>query len=124
MNQSNGLARRLRRSNALLLQRDRELAFHREAARARGRDRHRRFRHRLFLAQLSGPCHVNHIKIAQDFIHDIQLDSGDVAIVRAAISLGRELGIAVIAEGVETKHQLEMTESSSAAQGAAKPSSL
>ena len=27
MNQSNGLARRLRRSNALLLQRDRELAF-------------------------------------------------------------------------------------------------
>ena len=48
--------------------------------------------------------HVNHLKIAQEFVQDIQVDSGDVAIMRAAISLGRELGIKVIAEGVETKH--------------------
>ena len=52
--------------------------------------------------------HVNHLKIAQEFVHDIQVDSGDVAIVRAAIGLGRELGIKVIAEGVETKSQLDI----------------
>ncbi|MBS0247684.1 MAG: EAL domain-containing protein [Proteobacteria bacterium] len=51
---------------------------------------------------------VNHIKVAQEFIKDIKPDSGDIAIVRAAIGLGRELGIAVIAEGVETKYQLEL----------------
>ncbi len=52
--------------------------------------------------------HVNHLKIAQEFVQDIQVDSGDVAIVRAAIGLGRELGIKVIAEGVETKSQLDI----------------
>ena len=52
--------------------------------------------------------HVNHLKIAQEFIRDLQVDSGDVAIVRAAIGLGRELGIKVIAEGVETKQQLDI----------------
>jgi EAL domain-containing protein (putative c-di-GMP-specific phosphodiesterase class I) len=52
--------------------------------------------------------HVNHIKIAQEFVKDIQADSGDLAIVRAAVSLGRELGIAVIAEGVETEVQLAL----------------
>jgi diguanylate cyclase (GGDEF)-like protein/PAS domain S-box-containing protein len=52
--------------------------------------------------------HVNHIKIAQEFVQDLQVDSGDVAIVRAAIGLGRELGIKVIAEGVETKQQLDI----------------
>jgi len=51
---------------------------------------------------------VSHIKIAQEFIRDLQVDSGDVAIVRAAISLARELGIEVIAEGVETSFQLEL----------------
>jgi diguanylate cyclase (GGDEF)-like protein/PAS domain S-box-containing protein len=52
--------------------------------------------------------HVNRIKIAQEFVRDLQEDTGDVAIVRAAIGLGRELGIAVIAEGVETKLQLDI----------------
>ncbi len=50
--------------------------------------------------------HVGHIKIAQEFIKNLEEDSGDIAIVRAAISLGRELGIRVIAEGVETANQL------------------
>ncbi|MEJ2624681.1 MAG: EAL domain-containing protein [Pseudolabrys sp.] len=52
--------------------------------------------------------HVNHIKIAQEFVADLPEDTGDVAIVRAAIGLGRELGIKVIAEGVETRAQLEI----------------
>lgn len=51
---------------------------------------------------------VNHIKIAQEFIRNIEEGSGDVAIVRAAISLARELGIAIIAEGVETAYQLKL----------------
>lgn len=52
--------------------------------------------------------HVNHIKIAQAFVEDIRVDSGDIAIVRAAVSLGRELGISVVAEGVETEFQLAL----------------
>jgi EAL domain-containing protein (putative c-di-GMP-specific phosphodiesterase class I) len=51
---------------------------------------------------------VGHIKIAQEFIKNLREDSGDIAIVRAAISLGRELGIRVIAEGVETAYQLNL----------------
>ncbi len=51
---------------------------------------------------------VDHIKVAQEFIKDIKPGSGDIAIVRAAISLGRELGIPVIAEGVETEFQLDL----------------
>ena len=51
---------------------------------------------------------VNHIKVAQEFIENIREGSGDLAIVRAAVSLGRELGIAVVAEGVETEFQLHL----------------
>jgi diguanylate cyclase (GGDEF)-like protein/PAS domain S-box-containing protein len=53
-------------------------------------------------------CRVNHIKIAQEFIRNLGLEPSDAAIVRAAISLARELGIAVIAEGVETQSQLDL----------------
>lgn len=51
---------------------------------------------------------VSHIKIAQEFIQHIEEGSGDVAIVRAALSLARELGIKAIAEGVETAFQLRL----------------
>ncbi len=51
---------------------------------------------------------VSRLKIAQEFIRNIEVGSGDVAIVRAAISLARELGIQVIAEGVETEYQLRL----------------
>ena len=51
---------------------------------------------------------VDHIKVAQEFIKDIKPGSGDIAVVRAAISLGRELGIAVVAEGVESEFQLNL----------------
>jgi len=51
---------------------------------------------------------VGQLKIAQEFIRNITAGSGDVAIVRAAISLARELGITVIAEGVETSYQLDL----------------
>jgi len=51
---------------------------------------------------------VSRIKIAQEFIHHLDTDPNDAAIVRATISLARELGIQVIAEGVETKAQLDV----------------
>ncbi|MDO8270701.1 MAG: EAL domain-containing protein [Gammaproteobacteria bacterium] len=51
---------------------------------------------------------VDRIKIAQNFIADLTSNSGDVAIVKAALSLARELGIPSIVEGVETAEQLEL----------------
>jgi diguanylate cyclase (GGDEF)-like protein/PAS domain S-box-containing protein len=51
---------------------------------------------------------VNRLKIAQEFIADLPADLNDLVIVRAAVSLARELGIEVIAEGVETAAQLDL----------------
>jgi diguanylate cyclase (GGDEF)-like protein/PAS domain S-box-containing protein len=51
---------------------------------------------------------VDRIKIAQVFIIDLVTAAGDAAIVKAAIGLARELGINVIAEGVETEAQLRL----------------
>jgi diguanylate cyclase (GGDEF)-like protein/PAS domain S-box-containing protein len=51
---------------------------------------------------------ADRIKIAQVFIIDLVTAAGDAAIVKAAIGLARELGISVIAEGVETEAQLRL----------------
>jgi len=51
---------------------------------------------------------VDRIKIAQVFVLHLETIRGDVAIVKAIIGLARELGIKVIAEGVETREQLEL----------------
>jgi diguanylate cyclase (GGDEF)-like protein/PAS domain S-box-containing protein len=50
---------------------------------------------------------VSRLKIAQRFILGIPDNVGDVAITRVTLSLARELGIKVIAEGVQTKAQLD-----------------
>jgi EAL domain-containing protein (putative c-di-GMP-specific phosphodiesterase class I) len=50
---------------------------------------------------------VNHIKVDQSFIRDLEHDRDDAAIVAAVIGLGRSLGMKVTAEGVETKGQAE-----------------
>jgi diguanylate cyclase (GGDEF)-like protein len=51
---------------------------------------------------------VDRIKIAQEFVSTIETEPGSAAIVRATIGLARELGIALVAEGVETKVQLDL----------------
>jgi len=51
---------------------------------------------------------VDRIKIAQEFVKDIGIEPNDTAIVKAAIGLARELGIGVLAEGVETAEQLRL----------------
>jgi diguanylate cyclase (GGDEF)-like protein len=50
------------------------------------------------------------LKIAQQFVCEIATNPGDAAIVRATIGLARELGIGVVAEGVETVDALRMLE--------------
>jgi predicted signal transduction protein with EAL and GGDEF domain len=57
-----------------------------------------------YLSQLP----VDRLKVDQSLIHSMTSEPKDAAIVRAVISLGDELGIAVIAEGVETEEQFEM----------------
>lgn len=49
---------------------------------------------------------VNMLKIDQTFIRDVTKDKNDDAIVETIIVMARSLGLEVIAEGVETKEQL------------------
>jgi EAL domain-containing protein (putative c-di-GMP-specific phosphodiesterase class I) len=51
---------------------------------------------------------ADRIKIAQTFVRHLETMPGDVAIVKATLGLAHEMGIAVIAEGVETRQQYEL----------------
>ena len=50
---------------------------------------------------------IHRIKIAQEFVRDIPGDKDDAAIVEAIIGMGHSLNLQVVAEGVETRAQLE-----------------
>ena len=54
---------------------------------------------------------INTVKIDRSFIRDITTDSDDAAIVSAIIAMSHNMGLKVIAEGVETQEQLEFLRS-------------
>ncbi len=49
---------------------------------------------------------VDEVKIDKSFVSDLATESGDVAIVRAIVDLGHNLGLRVVAEGVEDARSL------------------
>ena len=49
---------------------------------------------------------VNELKIDRGFVSGMEADKRNAAIVRSTIELGHNLGLTVVAEGVETEHEL------------------
>ncbi len=54
---------------------------------------------------------VKVLKVDQSFIRDVLSDSEDALIVRTSVTLGQQLGLRVVAEGVESTGQLEFLRS-------------
>jgi len=51
---------------------------------------------------------IDAVKIDQSFVRRIRIDPADASIVNAVISMGRSLHMRVVAEGVESRQQLEL----------------
>ncbi len=50
---------------------------------------------------------IGTLKIDQSFVRDVDRNAGNATLVRTMIEMGRSLGMAVVAEGVETASQLQ-----------------
>jgi len=51
---------------------------------------------------------VSTVKIDRSFIQDITIDKSDEALVTSIITISKNLGLTVVAEGIETKDQLQI----------------
>ena len=51
---------------------------------------------------------IDKLKIDRSFILDLSTGESNASVPRAIVGLGRSLGLSVIAEGVETEHQLQL----------------
>jgi diguanylate cyclase (GGDEF)-like protein/PAS domain S-box-containing protein len=60
--------------------------------------------------------HVNHVKLGRSFVAGATADEDSAATIHAIINLARELGIKVIAEGVEARTQLDLAISTGSAE--------
>jgi EAL domain-containing protein (putative c-di-GMP-specific phosphodiesterase class I) len=63
---------------------------------------------------------VNHLKIAQSFINRSTSDPESAATIRAIVNFAHDIGIVVIAQGVETEQQRDLltsTDTMTQAQG-------
>ena len=50
---------------------------------------------------------IDVLKIDASFVHDVQTDPDDRAIMKSIIALARNMGLKIIAEGAETQAQFE-----------------
>jgi diguanylate cyclase (GGDEF)-like protein/PAS domain S-box-containing protein len=60
---------------------------------------------------------IDALKIDQSFVRDLGVDADDAGIVTAVIGLGKSLHMRVVAEGVETREQLEILREHGCPQG-------
>jgi diguanylate cyclase (GGDEF)-like protein/PAS domain S-box-containing protein len=60
---------------------------------------------------------IDALKIDRSFIHDLTTDADDASIVAAMIGMGRNLHMRVVAEGVETREQLDILQQHGCSQG-------
>ena len=60
---------------------------------------------------------IDALKIDQSFVRDLTMDKDDAGIVTAVIGMGKSLHMLVVAEGVETREQLEVLQEHGCPQG-------
>jgi predicted signal transduction protein with EAL and GGDEF domain len=60
---------------------------------------------------------IDTLKIDQSFVRDLKTDTDDAGIVTAVIGMGKSLHMRVVAEGVETRAQLEFLQERNCPQG-------
>ncbi len=60
---------------------------------------------------------IDALKIDQSFVHDLTMDEDNAGIVTAVIGMGKSLHMRVVAEGVETRNQLEILQEYGCLQG-------